>query len=191
MANESAVQRLFRAIAEPGEVTLPQLARTLGLKPVSLGGMIRPLIRKRLLTYNSGDHSVGVNPDFGYVVGIDMGASHLHFALADFCGAFLKDATAKIRPEDGPRKMIAQIKIAVRDLAYRSARGKLLAIAAGVPSPVDAEHGVVTFANNLPGWEGIHLSRELEREFRVPVFMENDAWDPLESTCRHASLSIL
>jgi len=50
----------------------------------------------------------------------------------------------------------------------------LRAIAIGVPSPVDAKHGVVTFANNLPGWEKIHLGRDLGRAFRVPVFMEND-----------------
>jgi glucokinase len=71
--------------------------------------------------------------------------------------------------------MIRQIKTAIRDLAQGSVRGKLLAIAAGVPSPVDAVHGVVTFANNLPGWEDIHLAHELERQFGVPVFVENDA----------------
>jgi glucokinase len=40
---------------------------------------------------------------------------------------------------------------------------------------VDPVRGVVTYANNLPGWKDIHLGRELEKEFRVPIFMENDA----------------
>jgi glucokinase len=175
MTNRSAALRLFRAIVEPGEVTLTQLARKLGLKPASLGRLIRPFIKQRMLVHASAHNSIGLNPDYGYVVGIDMGASHVHFALANFRGELTRDSTVKIRPEDGPRKMIAQIKGALRDLAQGAAWGKLLAIGAGVPSPVDAEHGVVTFANNLPGWEGIHLARELEREFGVPVFMENDA----------------
>jgi glucokinase len=115
-----------------------------------------------------------VNRDCGYVAGIDMGASHLHVAWADFSGEIQDDATVKIQPEDGPRKMIGQIKAAVQDLARKGGRGRLRAIAIGVPSPVDAEHGVVTFANNLPGWKKIHLALELEREFRVPVSMEND-----------------
>ena len=173
--NESAIQSLFRAVAESGEITLSQLVRTLGLKPASLTRVIQPLIKKRLLTYARGERTIGLNPDFGYVVGIDMGASHLHFAMADFCGGFVKDSTVKVRPEDGPRKMIRQIKTAIRELAQGPARGKLLAIAAGVPSPVDAVRGVVTFANNLPGWEDIHLARELEGQFGVPVFVENDA----------------
>jgi glucokinase len=172
---ESALQNIFRAIADPGEISLQQLARTLGLKPLSLRGRIQPLVRKRLLSY-SGDHaSIGVNRDFGHVVGIDVGASHLHLAFADFSGEILEDTTVKIRPEDGPRRMIDQIKQTVHNLARKAGRGRLRAIAVGVPSSVDAEHGVVTFANNLPGWKAIHLGHELERDFRVRVFMENDA----------------
>lgn len=172
---ESTLQSLFRAIADPGEISLKQLARTLGLKPLSLRGRIRPLLRKGLLSYSDDHTSIGVNRDFGHVVGIDVGASHLHFALADFSGEILEDTTVKIRPEDGPRKMIDQVKETVRNLSRKAGHGRLRAIAVGVPSPVDAEHGVVTFANNLPGWKDIHLGHELERDFRVPVFMENDA----------------
>ncbi len=172
---ESTLQSLFRAIADPGEISLKQLARTLGLKPLSLRGGIQPLLRKGLLSYSDDHTSIGVNRDFGHVVGIDVGASHLHFALADFSGEILEDTTVKIRPEDGPRKMIDQVKETVRNLSRKAGHGRLRAIAVGVPSPVDAEHGVVTFANNLPGWKDIHLGHELERDFRVPVFMENDA----------------
>jgi glucokinase len=172
---ESALQTLFREIAEPGRISLKQLARELGLKPLSLAGKIRPLVRKGLLCYTSDRKSVGVNRDFGYVLGIDLGGSHLHFALADFSGEILDDTLVKIQPEDGPRIMIAQIKETARSLAQKGAQGRLLAIAVSVPSPVDPQHGIVTFANNLPGWKDIHLAHELEREFRVPVFMENDA----------------
>ena len=172
---ESATQSVFRAIAEPGKVSLKRLARTVDLKPLSLRGTIRQLLRQSLVSYSSDHKSIGVNRHFGHVVGIDVGASHLHFALADFSGEILEDTTAKIRPEDGPRKMIDQIKEAVRSLAREAGRGRLRAIAVGVPSPVDAEQGIVTFANNLPGWKDIHLGHELQRDFHVPVFMENDA----------------
>ena len=115
-----------------------------------------------------------IRADFGYVVGIDLGASHLHFALADFCGEIFSEATVKVRPEDGPQKMIGQIKEGIRGMAEKVGHGRLRALAMGVPSPVDPVRGVVTFANNLPGWKDIHLGRELAKEFGVPVFMEND-----------------
>jgi glucokinase len=172
---ESAVQSLYRAIADAREVPLKQLSRTLGLKPSSLTARIRPLIKNGLCSYTSDRTRIVVNRDVGYVAGIDMGASHVHVAWADFTGEIRDDATVEIQPEDGPRKMISQIKAAVQDLAKGGGRGRLRAIAIGVPSPVDAEHGIVTFANNLPGWKKIHLALELERGFRVPVSMENDA----------------
>jgi glucokinase len=172
---ESALQILFREIAHHGRISLQSLARNLGVKPSSLPAKISPLVHKSLVCYKSRRKSIGVNPDFGYVLGIDLGGSHLHFALADFSGEILEDTMVKIQPEDGPSKMIAQIKATARSLAQKGAQGRLLAIAVSVPSPVDPQHGTVTFANNLPGWKDIHLGHELEREFRVPVFMENDA----------------
>jgi len=108
------------------------------------------------------------------VIGIDLGGSHVHFALADFCGKILEDSNVKIRPEDGPHKLIGEIVEGARSLTAK-AGGRLRALAMGVPSPVDAERGVVAFAYNLPGWKEIHLGHELEEKLRVPVFLENDA----------------
>jgi glucokinase len=115
-------------------------------------------------------------------MGIDMGASHLHFALADLQGEIQREYTQEVQPEAGPQKLISQIKEGVRQLAQvNSGRGRtgkregeVLAIAIGVPSPVDPKSGITAWANNLPGWENIHLGREVEEEFGVPVVLEND-----------------
>lgn len=118
----------------------------------------------------------GRNSARGCLIGIDMGASHLHFALADSRGRILRDAESKIRPEDGPRKLIAQIKEGVQILlAGQKQRGGLRGMCVCVPSPVHPKSGLVSFANNLPGWRRIDLARELKRTFRVPVRIENDA----------------
>lgn len=152
------------------------LAHVLGLKPSALAIRLRELRTKGLILFERGGKKVAVNPKFGYVVGIDLGASHLHFALADFCGEIQSDSDQKVRPEDGPRKMIAQIKEGIRRLAgHRAEHGRFQGLAIGVPSPVDPRTGLVAFANNLPGWKNIDLRRELRRAFRIPVRIENDA----------------
>ena len=172
---ESSLERLFREIPEHGEVSLNSLARRLGLRSSSVLEKVRPLLKKGILVVRDRRSRIGINPEFGHVMGIDLGASHLHFALADFGGEILGDSTIKIRPEDGPHKVVGQIKEGLRSLVAKAGRGRLRAVGIGVPSAVDAERGIVAFANNLPGWKDIHLGRELEKEFRVPVFMENDA----------------
>jgi glucokinase len=175
MANpESAVQRVFQEIANHETVSVRRLARQLGIQPQSLLAKLRPLVRKGLLVLSEGRAKVGIDPGFGQVVGIDLGASHLHFALADFRGEILQESNKRIRPEDGPRKLIAQIVEGALSLAAK-AGGRLRAVAIGVPSPVDAERGVVAFAYNLPGWKNIHLARKLEEKLGVPIFLENDA----------------
>jgi glucokinase len=171
---ESTIQRVFQEIANYETLSVSRLARQMGIQPQSLLGKLRPLVKKGLLIYGEGRAKVGINPDYGQVVGIDLGASHLHFALADFRGKILQDSNVRIRPEDGPRKLIAQIVEGARHLTAK-AGGRLRAVAIGVPSPVDAERGVVAFAYNLPGWKDIHLARALEEELRVPIFLENDA----------------
>jgi glucokinase len=171
---ESTVQRVFQKITSYETVSVSRLARQLGIQPQSLLGKLRPLVKQGLLVFSEGRAKVGINAGFGQVVGIDLGASHLHFALADFRGKILQDSNMRIRPEDGPRKLIAQIVEGARALAAK-AGGRLRAVAIGVPSPVDAERGVVAFAYNLPGWKNIHLGRELEEKLRVPIFLENDA----------------
>src|SRR5579863_5133440 len=190
--SETTEQLAFRAIARHGESSRAGLRRALGLESSTLDRKLRTLERKGLVRIDAKSGTISVNPEFGRVVGIDMGASNLRFALAGFCGDILAHTTQKVRPEDGPVRMIAQIKEGIRRLAEappavneshpagsrpprRGYRGRPLALAIGVPSPVDPRTGLVAFANNLRGWKNVDLRRALEREFRVPVSLENDA----------------
>ena len=172
--SESTEQRIFQEIASRETASIGQLAREAGIQPRSVLAKLRPLVKKGLLVISKGGAKVGINPGFGQVVGIDLGGSHLHFALADFRGKILEDSNKKIQPEDGPQKLMSEIVDRARSLTAK-AGGRLRAMAIGVPSPVDAERGVVAFAYNLPGWKNIHLGRELERKLGVPVLLENDA----------------
>jgi glucokinase len=168
----STLQRIFLEICRSGEISLAALRRAAGLAASTLEPKLRSLERQGLVRVDR--RKVQLNPGHCHVVGIDMGASHLHFALGDFRGEILKDSTLKIRPEDGPWKMIAQVKEGIRQLAEGVHGGRLRGLSIGVPSPV-VEGGIVTFANNLVGWKNINLGDELRKEFRVPIFMENDA----------------
>jgi len=188
---DPAFERIIEEVSRAGEITKRSLAHALSIPVASLEQKVRPLLRTGLIQRHK--NAISLNPSFGCVVGIDMGASHLHFALADFRGEILNDSTVKIRPEAGPAKLITEIKEGIRRqveaVTHQSAaangagptgkqstrRYAVRGIAIGVPSPVDPVTGVVSLANNLPGWRNIHLARALEKEFRVPVSVENDA----------------
>jgi len=171
-------QRVFREVREHREVSLARLARRLGVKTARVEAAARKLARKGLVEFRAGGEKIRLNPNHGCVVGIDLGASHLHFALANLRGYILAERTEKLRPEDGPQKTTAQIQHGIQRLAAEGqvkGHGRVLALGIGVPSAVDAERGVVAYANNLPGWSDINLRRLLESACRVPVYIENDA----------------
>jgi glucokinase len=171
------LQRVFREVARGDGLSAPSVARACGLSATVAASALRALERRGLVRVER--RRVRVNPDFGRVVGIDLGASHVHYALADFAGVIRDELTEPVHPEDGPRRMLAQIKAGVERLlagakAPSARRGrKLLALAMGVPSPVD-DRGVATYANNLPGWTNVRLRDELVKVFRLPVRLEND-----------------
>ncbi len=172
-ALETVWAGVARRVLAHGEMSRPVLARWLAVGPRVLEAMLGDLGTEGMIVERRG--RVGLNARFGSVVGVDMGASNLRFALADFSGAPLSVVGGKVRPEDGPQKAIAQIAKGIRRLVRVRGGARLRAIGISVPSPVDAKTRVATFANNLPGWKNIDLRSELEGLFRVPVEIENDA----------------
>ena len=82
---EGTEQRVFREIANRETASVTQLAREVGIRPESVMAKLRPLVKRGLLAFSDGRAKVGINPDYGQVIGIDLGGSHVHFALADFC----------------------------------------------------------------------------------------------------------
>jgi len=173
--SESSLFRILEEISRCAALQPERLAEKLGLNLSTVKNHIGKLRRAGLVIPADGRREIRLNPDYGALVGIDMGASHLHFALADFSGEIIRDVVEKIRPEDGPGKTIRQIKKGIHRLIPASKRSSLRAIALAVPSAVDPRTGLVLMANNLPGWTNINLKDELQKEFRLPVFIENDA----------------
>jgi predicted NBD/HSP70 family sugar kinase len=172
---ETSLYQILEEVSRHPLLQLRALNRRLKLSPAAVRNQTGKLRRAGLIIPAEGRRGIRLNPDYGYLVGIDMGASHLHFALADFSGETISDAVEKVRPEDGPRKTISQIKKGVHRLIPAGKRNRLRAVGMAVPSAVDPRSGLVLMANNLPGWKNINLKRELEKEFRLPICVENDA----------------
>lgn len=172
---ETSMYQILVEISQGPDIRQQSLAKKLDLSLHTLKIQLRRLHKAGLLCLEDGSNKVKLNTGFGCLVGIDMGASHLHFALADFSGEVIIETVEKVRPEDGPRKMIAQIKNGIRRVISKGLGSKLRAVALGVPSAVDPHTGLVLFANNLPGWTNIDLKDELQKGLRVPVRIENDA----------------
>lgn len=75
---------------------------------------------------------------------------------------------------EGREKVISRLLEAIAVIIGRP-EYKVEAIGVGCPGPLDSKKGIVLSPPNLPDWRGVHLKRIIERKFRIPVAVENDA----------------
>ena len=67
--------------------------------------------------------------------------------------------------------VLSQLKRQIAQLMSADVTG----IGVGVPSVVDCQQGIVYNVANIPAWKEVHLKEILEKEFGVPVAVNNDA----------------
>lgn len=111
-----------------------------------------------------------------YYVGVDLGGTKILAGVFQPGLKLIAAAKSSTKATRGPKVVIERIARTVRDAideADLDAK-QIKAIGIGAPGSVNAGEGEVIFSPNLPGWEDIHLRRDLEKELSIPVFIEND-----------------
>ncbi|NQT29453.1 MAG: ROK family protein [Candidatus Saganbacteria bacterium] len=108
------------------------------------------------------------------IIGIDLGGTKIAGILVTPSGKMLMDVQIPTEAKKGKKKVIDNIKKAIRML-FKSQKVKIKAIGIGAPGPILHDQGIVIEAPNLPGWKRVNLKQILQKEFRVPVSVDNDA----------------
>lgn len=75
-----------------------------------------------------------------------------------------------LHSKDSLDETLMQIKSLISPLIKPGVRG----IGIGVPSVVDIERGIVYNVVNIPSWDRVELKDILEKEYNMPVFVNND-----------------
>jgi predicted NBD/HSP70 family sugar kinase len=173
----------LEAIRRSGPVSRADVARETGLsKPtvsLALAGLTRAgLVREVGRTIGGKGPSAilyELNPQAGWVVGIDVGREYVRAAIADIAGTIVahRDERARVR---SAASLIGQIGAVAHSLAGEAGlRWRQVTQAAiGSPGVLDPERGAVALAANLPGWGRQGLVEALRRELGTNLSFEND-----------------
>ena len=108
------------------------------------------------------------------IIGIDLGGTKIASALATPSGKIVTDVNIPTEAAKGRKQVIANIIKSVHTL-IRGQKTKISCLGIGVPGPILYNEGVVIEPPNLPGWKKVNLKKILEKEFQVPVHVDNDA----------------
>ena len=105
-------------------------------------------------------------------LGIDLGGTNVRVAKISEDGKILAQVKGPSYGQEGPAKVMANIKEMVRDIpGWKDCAG----IGVGVPGPVDTKAGTMVLSTNLPGFAGYPFADEMSKEFGMPCFLDNDA----------------
>lgn len=106
------------------------------------------------------------------IIGIDVGGTHIKFAVITQEGAIPFQNSVLTQVEMGHDFVLESIASIISDL--RTDFPDVIAIGLGVPGVV-SDKGVVGVAPNFPDWINIHIKDYLEERFPLPVSLDNDA----------------
>jgi glucokinase len=112
-----------------------------------------------------------------YVIGVDVGGTNIKIGLLHQSEGIVarNRLETKAYGRDRNRLMRAVVD-AIGDLLKARGISRLQVAGAGMglPGPVDTNSGVVKYLPNIPGWKNVPLARQLRKQLRLPVFIDND-----------------
>lgn len=178
--NQSLLLNLIQGNAP---VSRADLARSSGLSPATVSGIINLLVQDGLVIEQAvGDSSGGrppvmlsLNPDAGYVVGVKLTEENIIAALTDLNAQVRERLTVPLSGSRTPDKIADALKNAVTELLRTSGvkQSKLRGVGIGLAGIVDARRGVLRYSP-IFDWRDVPLRQMLHKRLRVPIYIDND-----------------
>lgn len=111
-----------------------------------------------------------------YLVGLEFGGTNIKAALFDNKPKIIHKEFQPTHAKRGVESVLKRVKKTIHNLINKEKilSNHLMGIGIASPGPLDTKKGIVFNSPNLPGWEKVPLKRVIEREFNVPVILEND-----------------
>jgi predicted NBD/HSP70 family sugar kinase len=166
-----------------GPISRAELARGTGLSKQTISGVMRELeLDGWVHAQGQIQGAVGrsavmyaMRPGAAFVLGIDLGGTKLHIALADLSGEIVADAVEPTAPEGGIH-VVEQIGRIADQLIERAGieRQRLLGGVMGSPGVVDPVSGAISIAPNIPAFDSFDVQGALRDRLGVEAGIEND-----------------
>lgn len=111
-----------------------------------------------------------------YIIGIDLGGTNIKSAVLDANLQVIAERSDATDAAKGPAQVLTKIKRIVREmmLTLQLTDEHIKCMGLGIPGLLDPKSGLSIFSPNFPGWENIQVVREMEKEFKFPIFIDND-----------------
>lgn len=173
---------VLKSIKAHGSISRADISQHLGLTKGTVSSLVNELLSEHLCYETGPGESSGgrrpvmllFNQKSGYSIGIDLGVNYILGVLSDLNGNIVNEKKLKLHKNTYTDTEI-NIKKVIRYLISNTPESTygVVGIGIGVPGIVNKQ-GKILLAPNL-GWKNINLQEGIEKEFQLPVIIDNEA----------------
>lgn len=173
---------VLETIIEHSPISRADIANTTGLNKGTVSSLVKELLDEQLIKESGPGISSGgrrpvmllFNQLAGYSIGIDLGVNYILGILTDLKGNIHLEKQIKIDNlnYDETLEQLYKIIDGLISSVPKSPFG-VVGIGVGVPGIVNNRQEIL-LAPNL-GWKNVDLKSELQKKYKVPVAIENEA----------------
>jgi predicted NBD/HSP70 family sugar kinase len=180
---QQSVRLVVERLLRDRSVSRAEIARSTGLSKQTISEVMRDLERDGWVhedgqiqgTVGRSAITYALRPDAAFVLGIDLGGTKLHVALADLQGATVAES---IEPTAGAggAAVITQIGRMTDTLLQRAgvSAQRLRGGVMGSPGIVDPASGGILIAPNIAGLDKLDMRAALRARLGIDITIEND-----------------
>lgn len=176
--------KILDLIRNKGLITKQQIAKELGINITTVSDLVNQFKDKNRIVKETGDGSSSggrkpkvytINSELGYIVGIDVGGTNTRGILTDLSGNLIYYLKVKTKAREGKDAVLARVISVVNELITlaKIPREKLFGIGMSISGIINSYEGISIFCPNIPGWENFPIKQIMEKEFNIPVCIDD------------------
>ena len=180
-----AEKELIDLIRKHGELTKGGLVACTDHSRTKITSSINSLLQKNFIIENQDSEYSGgrrsrtfsLNGELGFVAGVDIGATSIDLAVADFSRRILIRYNEDALVRNGPIKILGRVCNLLEKIVREKGLNpdNLRGIGIGVPGPVDFSNGTVVSPPIMPGWDRYPVIQTVQQWFPCAnVVVDND-----------------
>ena len=178
---------ILNGVRVSGPITRVAVAHRTGLSRTTVSSIVDELLADNLLfegktveaapTGGRRATLLHFNADAGYVIGVDLGRSHLTLLLTNLAGQIIARRSGPFDASLGPEICLQHVIADLMDFTAEHHVGwhQIIGVGLGIPGPMDAASRMLVRPPRMPGWDQFDIRAVMERACKVPIYLDNDA----------------